>query len=1171
MRLFSLLIFTWFCATHSLSAQAPLEISMPDTTTARGAQICIPLTVNQFNNVGTFSFVMRWNPGVIDFDTLNFKNPVLSTGGSNLAMNKDLSNEGVLVFSWFANNLAPIQIPDDSTFLEVCFEAIGQIGDSTNLTVGSYKETDISFTDTSSLSDPNINFTISDGSITVVPTGNLDFNYSACESGSGFEMNVEVFSGTEPYSYTLTGAATGDASGLSTPFDITGLSAGDYTLVITDADGQSVSKDITLQNNNVNPQVSGVPNTCSTSNPNGMVYLAAPLPGNHQIQWTYDNENYYNVDTLKNLSGGEVRLFITDENNCEQAAGTYTVEDLGLQATATVLTPPSCSGAPGSVQIDILGGTPPYDIYNGGNSVNVSSSSITLDLYSTSETFNIRDGSGGSCAENLTVTSTPVGGDQFTLSEETINNIDCENLDTPGLQYRGTVTNSSGSGNPFARADLFFADDTPVNGIYYIANASTGLLRAFDLDAGEYYWAIEGECTDTTFRFTIEDLTTTPPSVDATITPIGCGTGSELGAISLTVFPTGNGYTYEWSTGDSTAAVTDLDTGRYTVTVTDTLSKCSLTETYNIQAGVIFTKTEGTLPCDADTMINVGVTIRSDYQSILWDSGENTEIITVSQPGYYPFTITPEDPACTPLRDSIYVASEAGGVMVLGLNPVLIDNCFNPEAIMVAHTNPHPDSLGFSWDNGPITVGLNDMRFFGDEEHNLKIFKGECVAIDTNFRFEFNNVIIIDSTIQNIDCHGNENGEIYVSARKVGGGNFGFLYEFNNSGQDEPLIAKRNLQPGSYSVRIKDQSPVTANKCPDYNKSFTITEPEPFTVTVDSSQVTLPSCYGDSDGSLLLVSTGGNPGTKEIRYNFSGGAKRTNDLFLDSLKASNYQIRVEDSLGCVANTTYMLEQPEPVNFTIPPIEEPECAGYTTTVTISNATGGTGMDYQYSVDGGVPVPLGDPLDILAGTHDITVFDGNLCNVTNAVTIREPAPIIVDFNQPDTLQVSLGENTDISAQITADNPIDDYIWTPVSADSLSSDNTLTFTAVDNVVIGLEVIDSRGCVGSNEIFVLVRKRRDVGIPNAFSPNGDGHNDLLTIIPGPSVRSIKKFQIYDRWGNLMWEESDISPAQAQITGWDGTSAGQPVTFDVYVALVKVEYIDGQVIQRITDVTLIK
>lgn len=1160
MRIFSLLFFTILFAAISLSAQEPIEVHIPDTTAGQGEKICIPLTVKEFNNIAAFSFGMRWNPAIVEFDTLNFTNPALNTGG--ITINYDLKDEGVLIFFWLSSYETPIDIPDDSTFLEVCFNAIGNIGDTTDVTLGSYKGTEIDFYDTSS-----VDFTIFDGSVTIVPTGDLEFNYSACESASGFDINVQVFGGDGPYSYQLTETETADATGQSDEFDITGLSSGNYKLEITDANGQMVEKDISLQSS-ANPGAAWVPNTCSSENPNGYIYLNSPLAGSSQIEWTYNDQSFYNVDTLKNLVGGEVRLTITDENNCKRRPRVYPIPDQGLKATATVVAAPSCNGDPGLVRIDITGGTSPYSIYNGGNTYNGPN---TIPMNRTTETYNIRDINPDGCAVDLMVTASPVGGDEFTLNSGATTNINCGNEDDRRGQFRGNITNTSSGSNQFTSAELYFIDGTPVNGTRQMRNALTGAILARFLDAGEYEWRIEGECagSDTTFSFTIEDLTSTPPSVDATITPIGCGPGDALGAISLTVFPANQEYTYDWSTRDSTATITDLDTGIYIVTVTDTLSKCSLEEEYTIQPGIVLSKIEGTIPCDGDTMINVGVTIKDEYESILWDSGENTEIISVNTPGYYPFTITPKDPACSPFRDSIHIASEAGGVSITGLNQVLVDECGNPEAIVIAYLSEPKADFGFSWDNGPVVLGENEYRVFDDEVHNLKVYKDNCVAIDTSFSYTFMNIIKIDSTVHDINCFGDNNGEITVDAS--GGGSNRFRYEFNGSGREDRFASYTDLAPGNYTVRVIDQTPPSGSPCPDVNLFFTITEPGPFTVAVDSSQVSQPECTGESNGSILLTTIGGNRGTKEIRYNFSGGAKRTNDLLLDSLKASNYQIRVEDSLGCIAETEYLLEDPDPVNFAIPPIQEPDCAGYTATVTISNATGGTEMNYQYSVDGGVPVPLGDPLDILAGTHDITVFDGNLCSVTNAITIREPAPIIIDFNQPDTVQVSLGENTDIAAQITADNPINDYIWTPVSADSLSSDNTLTFTAIDNVTIGLEVVDSRGCVGSNEIFVLVRKKRDVGIPNAFSPNGDGHNDLLTIIPGPSVRSIKKFQVYDRYGTLMWEESEISPAQAQITGWDGTYSGEPAMIDVYVALVKVEYIDGQVIQRITDVTLIK
>ena len=1136
----------------------PIEVHVPDTTANPGEKICLPLTAKDFNNIATFSFVVKWNPRIIKFDSINFINPMLKQSGNDLNYNVDFSEQGIVIFIWVTSVLE-IDIPDDETIVELCFTAVGGAGQKTEVTLGPYKSTPIDFTDQSH----SVNFTINDGSVTIVPANELDFTYSACEDN----LSIQVFGGKGPYSYRLSGASTDEAHDQTDQFTISGLNDGNYMLEITDASGASATKNISIQSTLINPGVRTVANSCSLESPNGYAYLTDPPTGRYQTEWTYNDQTFYNVDTLRDLAGGKVQLTIIDENNCRTPAGTYDIMDNSLTATGMIVTPPGCDGTAGSVRIEISGGNPDYEInYNGD--IYGPGPILSIPMFRSMANYNIRDIN--KCAFNLAVTSSVTGGETFTLNSEIVTNINCENEDYRRGQYRGNVS-SSNPGSHFKRASLFFGDGTQVNGINVpVPNPLTGAILAFGLEEAEYYWLIEGECGDTTFAFTIEDLTANPPSVDATITGIGCGSNTDRASISLEVFPAGQNYTYNWNTGATTSAITDLDTGFYTVTVTDTVSKCSTPPLeYNIQPGIVLSKIEATIPCDVDTMVNVGVTIKEDYESILWDSGEKTEIITVSTPGYYPFTITPKDPACSPYRDSIYIRSQTGGIQLTGLNMVLVDGCGEPEVIVVAYLSEPKNDFGFSWDDGPVVLGENEYRIYDDEVHNLKIYKDDCIAIDTNFSYVFTNIIKIDTTVHQVDCFGNNNGQITVLAS--GGGSNNFRYEFNHSGRLDFFASYTDLSPGTYPIRVIDQTPPAGSPCPPVNLTFTITEPEPFTVAVDSSQVSPPQCTGESNGTILLVTTGGNPGTKEIRYNFSGGAKRTTELLLDSLKASNYMIRVEDSLGCVANTEFLLEDPDPVNFPIPPIEEPECAGYTTMFTLNNATGGTGSNYQYSVDGGVPVPLGEPLDILAGDHMVTVFDGNLCTVTNPIFIREPSPIVVDFNLPDTIQASLGVPTEIAAQISGDNPINDYIWTPAPLDSFSMDNTVSFTAADNVTVSLEVVDSRGCIGSNQVFVLVRKKRDVGIPNAFSPNGDGHNDLLTIIPGPAVRSIKNFQVYDRYGTLMWEESDISPAQAQIIGWDGTYSGRPAMFDVYVALVRIEYIDGQIIQRVADVTLIK
>lgn len=1142
----------------------PLEVHVPDTTTTEGSEICIPLTVKDFNTIGAFSFVMRWNPAILQYSSISYENPALSVDGNSLIENDDFKDQGNLIFFWFANNVIPIDIPNDSTLVEVCFTAIGSPGQSSPVTLGSYNGTNIDF---STDSDP-VNFSIYDGSVTIVPSSDLDFSYSACASTT-YELSVQVFGGRGPFSYSLTGDENASGSDLSDQFDITNLTEGSYNLEITDANGASISKDITISTPvNGNYGIGGMDNTCSLTDPNGYFFIDNPPAGNYQIEWTHNNETYYNVDTLYGIAEGEVSVVITDENNCPSAPLIRTVEYRGVRATSNVTSLPGCdASSPGKIEINVSGGTPDYTINYEGNTITVPNG-VELDIYGQRSTFNIRDEAG--CAITLVVNNDIDGGETFTLTtsegDGTVD-INCENEGDRRGEFVGNISTSSNTTNVnFSSAVLYHGDGNPVHGTKSMVNPLTGAILARFLDPGEYYWLIEGECSDTTFNFTIEDFAANPPSIDPTITAIGCGADGGLGAISIEVFPENGNYEYVWSNDETSNSISNLDAGEYTVTVTDLDTRCEIEETYTIREGIIYDKIETSIPCNVDTMVEVGVTIRDEFESILWDSGENTEIISVSSPGYYAFTITQTDPECSPIRDSIYIRSQAGGVQITSFQTSVLDNCTTQGFVFVTLSEPLAD-YGFSWDDGPIMEADNRFFVFDPDIHNLKIYKEDCVAIDTNFSIHFPNLITLDTSYFDVECFGENNGQINVTAS---GGSNDFRYEFNGSGREDIIGQYTNLAPGVYRVEVREQPLGTTSPC-FFDLEFTISEPDPFTVAVDTTQVVEPSCTGESDGRLVLITSGGNPGQKSIRYTFSGGARQTTELSLDSLRASRYDIRIEDSLGCSANTMYILDEPEPVNFTIPPIEEPPCAGYTTPVTISSATGGTGSNYQFSIDGGVPVPLGESLDILAGEHEITVFDENLCNVTNVVTIREPDPIIVDFNQPDTLQVSLGEATSIAAQINGINPITDYIWTPAPPDSTNTENTINFTAVDNVTIHLEVVDSRGCTGTNNIFVLVRKKRDIGIPNAFTPNGDGHNDRLIVIPGPSVRSIQQFQVYDRYGTLMWEEKDISPGQAQITGWDGTYSGKPAMFDVYVAIVKVEYIDGQVIQRVSDVTLLK
>jgi len=90
---------------------------------------------------------------------------------------------------------------------------------------------------------------------------------------------------------------------------------------------------------------------------------------------------------------------------------------------------------------------------------------------------------------------------------------------------------------------------------------------------------------------------------------------------------------------------------------------------------------------------------------------------------------------------------------------------------------------------------------------------------------------------------------------------------------------------------------------------------------------------------------------------------------------------------------------------------------------------------------------------------------------------------------------------------------------------------------------VISTDNCIASKNITVTVFS--DIYIPNSFSPNGDGINDIFRIPPGPSF-TLQYFLIYDRYGNEIFRTTDINK------GWDGTYKGAKSPNGTYTYLIK-------------------
>jgi len=118
-------------------------------------------------------------------------------------------------------------------------------------------------------------------------------------------------------------------------------------------------------------------------------------------------------------------------------------------------------------------------------------------------------------------------------------------------------------------------------------------------------------------------------------------------------------------------------------------------------------------------------------------------------------------------------------------------------------------------------------------------------------------------------------------------------------------------------------------------------------------------------------------------------------------------------------------------------------------------------------------------------------------------------------------------------------------------------------------LSVWSKEGCLVTAPTRIVVNRDITLYVPNVFSPNGDGINDLFSIYSKKNVGIVNQFAIYDRWGELMWEARDF--VADGTTGWDGTFRGEHMQPGVFAWICEVEDLDGGVKRLKGDVTLVK
>ena len=251
------------------------------------------------------------------------------------------------------------------------------------------------------------------------------------------------------------------------------------------------------------------------------------------------------------------------------------------------------------------------------------------------------------------------------------------------------------------------------------------------------------------------------------------------------------------------------------------------------------------------------------------------------------------------------------------------------------------------------------------------------------------------------------------------------------------------------------------------------------------------------------------------------------------------------------------------------IKPPSCYGYSDAeIDIDTVFGGK-KPYSYSLDNYWFSNNRSYNSKEAGVYNIYIKDYYGCVLDTNIVIPDGADVQLQLGV-DRDNIFLGDSVKVSAIIDAKNGVESYHWTPEFLFNTQNDSIQIVKLQKSTGISLMVVDSNGCVAEDKIWIKVKGKPDVYVPNIFTPDGDGLNDYFYIKTGSGVKNIKRLMIYDNWGEKLFDKKNLR-INVPIDGWNGKFKGRNVNSGVYVYVFELELEDDSIYRIAGDVTIIK
>lgn len=814
--------------------------------------------------------------------------------------------------------------------------------------------------------------------------------------------------GTAPYTYSWNDALN------QTTQTATGLCAGSYNVQVTDVNGCTTVESVTINEPAViTPNLTTTDATCGNADGTAVVAPTGGTPG-YTYLWDFGPI----VPNVTGLLAGTYSVTITDNNGCSVVVP-VTISNANGPSISLNTINATCSGVcDGSASVVVTSGVPPYT-YLWSNSATTTSIN-------------------GLCAGNYTVQVTDGNGcvtaQAFIISDNSPISVAVSTIDATcnGVCDGSAIATPNGGTAPYT-----YSWSTG-----HTINAVAGLC------AGSYTVTV----TDALGCSVVQNVTINSPSnltVNVSGSNASCNGGSNGTA---TATPNGGTapYTYSWNTGATTASISGLTAGTYTVTVTDA-NGCSTTGNVTIGEGSNITATINTTDatcgiCDGTATVTAPAGGAGGPYTYSWlPGGQTTASINGLCPGAYTVEVT-DNNGCSNTFN-VLISNPNGPSLSMSADSV---TCFGDcdGSVNVTVTSGTAPFI-YQWDD-PNLSNLDSAVNLCAGLYNVVVQDANgCISVDS-ITVGTPQQILANITSTNPTCNGVCDGT--ATANPTGGiGTYSYAW---SNGQLTPTAT--NLCAGTHTVIITDQ-----NGC-SITDSVTLTEPTSILITASSTN---PTCNGDCDATALATASGGSA---PYTYSWNTTPVQNNSL-ATALCAGTYTVTVTDVNGCVDSATVVVTD-NPVLITSTNTTPPTCNGNCDGTATTTPNGGA-APYSYSWSNGQTTATA--INLCAGTYTVTITDGNNCTTTDTVVINN-ATIVNDSTVITNPTCGVCNGAVTSTPVGGVGPYD-FIWTAVTGPNPSlpvTTNNAASSTVNGLCAGtiqLQLTDlGTGCVSTYTLII-------------------------------------------------------------------------------------------------------